>query len=368
MNFKKDIEEMRKNLDFLKAEEFILETIKNESYPKSHPFLEYPNTASGMALMTIIILKLFGITENVIKDLIKKCKSVELGKFNYDRYRQNINEAIFLKYILMGLFRKNQFIPEVLYQNSNIIDNVKVPEYSLLFKYIGISFLVNIEVKTLSCDSISKEIAMLDDGTQCVLPYYKDKDFIFKLEKQFPNAVILADKSCLYQLERNIYKISKKFSGKNLTPCKLFNIGVIFIDRASSIEQFHAYFFNTKFGLIKKTEFGNIDALVIMTLDAKDDMLLSNIYNSGYVQTILFNESPILIDLCEVFRLDNFMMIGNKINENVYNNSQKEYEVLKLLKRDGFLNFIPYDTPENDIQEYLNFLNGDAPRNSDINY
>lgn len=362
MDFKGFIERCRSNKGFENAENIVLNIIKNINYPVNHPFLEYPNTAEGMGLFFIIFLKLLGIDETVIEDLIKKCKSIENNQYNYTRFRQNFNEVLFLYYVCFGLFTRERTIPKVLYQDENIIDNNKIPEYSILFNYNNVPYLINVEVKTLSCDAMPN--TPVNDGDKYIMPYYKDENFIADLEKQFPDAKILTNKCCLFQLERNICKIAKKFEGNNLSKYTLFNIGVIFIDLSTSIEQFYSYFFNEKFGVARKTNFGNIDALVIMTLDAKVDLFMSNIYNSGYVQTLLFKDSKDFIEICKEIRLDNFMNIGDKVREDVLITSKREYETLKVLKRDGFLNFIPFDASEKEIQEYLNFLKGDIPRNT----
>lgn len=343
--------------DYRSAENFVLSAIQSENYPDGHPFLEYSShTTDGLAVINIILLKLFGLDDSAIVDIVKKCKSVENGQFDYTRYRQNINEVVFLCYILISMSLKGHSIPHVCYEDHNIIDNNKVTEYSFLLKDI----LINIEVKTLSCDAFPSGV--VNDGNQYILPYYKDKKFIQDLKNKFPNATILDDKCCLYQLERNILKIKSKFDGKNMTQYKLFNVGVIFIDYSTSLEQFFSYLFNNKFGLVGKTDFGNIDALIMITLDAKVDLLYTNIYNMGYVQTLLFNNAANFVDICKLLRLDNFALQGTTSYEKIIKYAQNEYEVLKILKRNGFANFIPYDTPENEIQEYIDFLCGNAPR------
>ncbi len=311
--------------------------------------------------MNIIFLKLYGIDDSVILSLVKKCKYVDNDKFNSTRYRQNINEVVFLNYIMTSMSLKDQTFPSVRYEDQNIIENNKITEYSFLLKNI----LINIEVKTLNCDAFPYGTTV-HDGDPYILPYYKDKSFLQDLKNQFPNVPILEDKCCLYQLERNIIKIKRKFDGRNMTPHKLFNIGVIFIDYSTSLEQFFPYLFNEKFGLIYKTDFGNIDALIIMSLDAKVDLLYTNIYKMGYVQTILFNNTAEFVNICKILRLDNFMMLGNSTYEKILNYAQKEYEVIKVLKRNGFLNFIPYDATEDEIQEYINFLSSNTPRKTTI--
>lgn len=355
-----DISDLRGNYIYKSAEDFVLNLINEYNYPKAHPFREYPNSPGGMTLMNIIILKMLNIDENVIADMIKKCKAVENKSFNYDKFRQGVNEVLFLYYILIHLVYQKYSIPQILYEDENIIENEKKPEYSLVFDEENEKIMMNIEVKTLSCEALPD--GKITDGQQLIMPYYKDKDFIEQLRCDYPEAIILEDKCCLYQLERNIKKIQKKFLGKPLTEIKMFNVGVIFIDRASSIEQFHSYLFNEKFGLYSKTDFTRIDALVIMTLDAKVDMHMSNIYNLGYVQVFLLNDDEKFKNLCNKLRLDNYIGIRNMSPKSVIENAKKEFEHLKILKRQGFINIIPFDTSEEEIEEYLTFLKGDITR------
>lgn len=44
-------------------------------------------------------------------------------------------------------------------------------------------------------------------------------------------------------------------------------------------------------------DWGNLDALVLFVLDAKNDIYLQNIYDMGYVVTMLRNESKINQDI-----------------------------------------------------------------------
>lgn len=357
MELKDGFKTLETDKNFRAAEKFVCDAIQRENYPSNHPFLEYKSyTPDGLAVVNIILLKLFGVEDSAIVSLVKKCKSVEDGKFNYTRYRQNINEVVFLCYIMTGLFLKGQNIPYINYEDPNIIENSKVTEYSFLMNDI----LVNVEVKTLNCDAFPYDVAK--DGDQYILPYYIDESFWNDLKNQFPYATILGDKCCLNQLKRNILKIKHKFDGRNMTPHKLFNIGVIFIDYSTSFEQFFSYFFNKKFGLMGKINFGNIDGLILISLDAKVEMFYTNIYDMGYVQTLLFNDDPTFVEICKTLRLDCFMLKGDVSYEDILNKAQNEFEVLKVLKRNGFMNLIPYDTPENEINEYINFLNGNTPR------
>lgn len=356
-------EELR-NIDrFICAEKYVVNQISKANYPSNHPFLEYPRTPNGFTVLNLIILKMYGIGDSIICDLIKKCKSIEHGIFNYDKFRQNANELIFLHYLISSSVINSIKILDVKYEDNHIIDNNKIPEYTLFINSDSErKYMVNIEIKTLSCESLPA--GKKNDGDKYVLPYYKDQDFIRKLEKQYPDAIILEDKCCLFQLERNICKIVKKFNGNNLTEYPLFNIGVVFIDRSSSFEQFYSYLFNNSFGIFERTKFGNLDALILFSTDAKNDIIMNNIYKCGYIQTIIINEKDGLINLCEKLRLDNIIAIGKRVNKDINEQAQKDHEILKILFREGYITFIPFDTTEEEIANYINFLNGDKPRYS----
>lgn len=362
--FEKAVYDLRNNNEqFAIAEKFVLKEIEKANYPTQHPFLDYPSNAESMSLISTINLKNIGVTDDIIISMVKKCKGIENGKFNYDRYRQGINEMLFLYYLLIHTSYRYGKVPKYFYERNDIIENESNVEYSLLFGVNEEKILMNIEIKTLSCDVLSG--VRYIDGQQLIVPYYKDDDFISRLEETYPNALILKDKCCLYQLERNIKKIAKKFEGRNLTEYKLFNVGVIFIDRAASIEQFYSYLFNTEFGLCPKTDFGNIDLLVLFTVDGKNDMLFSNLYNSGYVQSYLVNDCVEYRMLCEHLRLDNYFAVGSKIKSFALEESRKDHDNFKIMCREGFLNVIPYDSTEEEIRGYLDFLKGDKTRNSD---
>ena len=349
---------------YQKAESVVLDYIKELDYPDVHPLLEYPNTNEGIALFQIILLKLYNVDDDLIIELLKKCRAVENNIFNYDRYRQGVNEVIVLYYFLTGIFINIKKIPRIFYPEMGfrVIDNDKIPEYSIELLYRGDSYFVNIEVKTLSCEVLTQGVR-INDGDKYIIPYYKDEEFILQLQDANPDYTVLTDKCCLFQLQRNINKIKAKFEGENLTKSYIFNIGVIFIDRSSSFEQFYSYLFNNKFGLLPRTRTGNIDALIIITMDAKVDLYMDSIYNSGYVKTLLFKDDNALKEICKYLRADNFIYLDGKVRQDVFELSKKEYEKIKILNRDGFLNVIPADTSEDEINEYLKFLNGDIPRN-----
>ena len=69
------------------AKQFVMDRIRQLEYPSNHPFLQYPNTPESRIVDTFAILQMsLGYESKIIEDLLRKCKSVEKGKFNYYRY------------------------------------------------------------------------------------------------------------------------------------------------------------------------------------------------------------------------------------------------------------------------------------------
>ena len=102
----------------------------------------------------------------------------------------------------------------------------------------------------------------------------------------------------------------------------------------------------------------NVDALVLVSLDSRNDFELDNIYSMGYIQTILVKPSDANKKICEKLRIDTYIALGDAINEYVYEKAQAEYGKYKILCREGFLTIIPVDSTEEDIKEYLDYLKG----------
>ena len=97
-------------------------------------------------------------------------------------------------------------------------------------------------------------------------------------------------------------------------------------------------------------------------MDARNDLKLNNIYSTGYIQTALINPSKDNMDLCKKLRIDNYIALGKKIQPRAYELAQNEFGTYKILCREGFVNIIPADSTEKEIQEYLEFLKGTSIR------
>ena len=120
--------------------------------------------------------------------------------------------------------------------------------------------------------------------------------------------------------------------------------------------------FHKEKGIYKKLQWGNPDALVLFVLDARNGILLQNIYEMGYVATMLRNDTEINRKFMEIMRLDNYVLLGDKVAKSVYDEAQKGAKLYRVLKRDGFLNILPYDSTEQGIEDYVNYLINDSVR------
>ena len=67
--------------------------------------------------------------------------------------------------------------------------------------------------------------------------------------------------------------------------------------------------------------------------------------------------------ICEKLHIDNYIALGKSINSEVYEKGQSEYGYYKILCREGFINIIPYDSTEKEIQQYVEYLKGTEIRN-----
>lgn len=123
----------------------------------------------------------------------------------------------------------------------------------------------------------------------------------------------------------------------------MINIGFVCIHFSTSIEEFYTYMFHKKKGIYKSMEWGNLDTLVLFVLDARNDMLLQNIYEMGYVATMLKNDTAINRNFMKMMRLDNYVLLGDKIVKGIYDDAQSCAKLYRVLKREGFLNILPFN-------------------------
>lgn len=342
---------------------YILDELEKMSLPKEHPFLKYPRTPESRNLEFFILLKIMlGKESNIPKRLLHKCNAVEDGKFSHMKYLEGIDETLILYYILVVNIEN---ISSVIYEPSHIWQNNKTLEYSCVFK-MPTECMVNIEVKTMRCDPFEKEtdlkINNIKDGSILIKKLVNDDIGYEKLLCEHQDAVELKNSTYYSAFNRNIKKIVEKFDGEKNIQCRMINIGFICIHFSTSIEEFYTYMFHKEKGIYKKLQWGNLDALVLFVLDARNDILLQNIYEMGYVATMLRNDTEINRKFMEIMRLDNFVLLGDKVVKSVYDEAQKGAKLYRILKRDGFLNILPYDSTEQGIEDYVNYLKSDSVR------
>lgn len=338
---------------------FVMEQLREMDYPIGHPFDDYPHTPQSMALEYIILIKVFTNKNNIVIDFLKKCKSVEYGDFSWQKYNQNISEVIWFHYLYMGLIESDKInlLVDIYNENTKIYDNGKKFEFSFLLSDFN-NCLVTSEVKAITCDPFVKENGLkFIDGKRLIKPLFPDlRDSQELIAAEEENNFILKASTYYYQVGTNVKKIINKCRGKNISGRDLFNIGVIFINSATSFEEFYSYLFHKTKGIYPKLQKSNVDALVLISMDAYNDLTLNNIYEMGYVQTVLVNPTERNKSLCKIFRIDSYLALGNDINADVYKKGQEEFGKYKILCREGFVNIIPQDTTEEEIKQYLQYL------------
>lgn len=351
-----DVENTYKN-----AEKFVLNELEKLNYPKEHPFNDYPKTPESMILRFIIVIKALTNKDEMTISFLKKCKSIENGRFSYVKYNQSASEVIWFYYMYVGLAKTNsqKMLLDIYDEEIAIYDNDKKFEYSFLMRDDdGNDFVVAAEVKAITCDPFTKETGLRAiDGQKLIKPFFpalKESEVL----KQESDAIVLQSSTYYYQTEQNIKKIIHKCRGNNLINKPVFNIGVLFINFSTSFEEFYSYLFHKTYGVYDKLLKSNVDAMVIVSLDSRNDLDLDNIYSMGYVQTLLVNPSDRNKKICEKLRIDTYIALGDEISEYAYENAQVEYGRYKILCREGFLNIIPFESTEEEINEYLNYLKG----------
>lgn len=339
------------------AEKYVLSQYKKLDFPAEHPFNDYPRTPESMHLKMLTLILALTNKRDIVLELLKKCKGIENGKFSYVKYNQGVCESIWLYYLYFGLIQSNSIdlLKEIYDESKQVFDNGKKFEYSLLISGFA-NCLMASEVKAITCDPFKKETGLkCIDGQKLIKPLFPDLHDSELLCAQ-RDSIILKSSTYYYQLESNIKKIINKCRGENISGHDVFCVGAIFINASTSFEEFYSYLFHEKYGVYSKLLKSNVDAIVLVSLDAKNDLMLNNIYESGYVQTVLVNPTARNKRLCKLFRLDNYIALGKSINEEMYKKGQEEYGYYKILCRDGYVNIIPQDASEPEIEAYIKYL------------
>lgn len=334
-------------------EKEIIDMIANADYPSEHPFLDYPNTPESQPVKMFMLIYSYTQDRDMISNLIDKCRGVDNGKYTFEKYLQGMSEVSCLYYLLVGAMKRG-IKPEIKDENYKVIDNEKIFEFSLCFD--NPPCVLAIEVKALSCDMFSREETLtISDGQKIIKPFFdvlKDSDDL----KKFPDHIVLKSSTHYRQVKSNIMKIQEKCTGTRLTEKRVYCFGFLYITGSTSQDEFYSYLFNEEFGLFEKVWSSNIDVLVLMSLDEKCDLLLNNLYENDYVQTMLPHPTDELKKLCEVLRLDNYIVLENQIRKDVDEKSKEKYGFYKVTKKDGIIAIVPENASEEGINNYIERL------------
>ena len=332
----------------------ILEQIANSNYPPGHPFLT-PTFENDFLLNILVLLKILCGQVAMVDDYIsEKLKSHNEGVFCIEKYFQNVNEVTFLYYLFTSLIctENTSLLKSLDYEPSiGAVGNKKF-EYS--FKQPTDGKIINFEVKTVTCDPVIKEDGFYaKDGDKFIKTFFPNDD-ISKYCKNL-SEYRLMEKSSLYrQIRSAIKKIDSKFKkDKNH-----INVGVIVGQFATSLDEFYAYFLNSKKGLIFKNKafLKNIDALVYFSLSTGPDPMMTDIYESGHTFTILFNNDINIKEILSKFRLDNFAYSNGKILESLKRYTEKTHGRYIFKNINGIVFFIEEGTENNELDNYVKLL------------
>lgn len=115
----------------ISSEQFVINELSKLNYPINHPFNNYPKTPESMLLKMIISIKGLTNKDDLVRSFLKKCKSIEKGKFSIVKFNQNINEVVWFYYLYISLMKNRyvQKLEEIYDENFAIYDNGKF-EYS----------------------------------------------------------------------------------------------------------------------------------------------------------------------------------------------------------------------------------------------
>lgn len=265
--------------------------------------------------------------QEVIIDYIKKCKAMEGNVFNFEKFNQAIMEPIILYYLVVNLIRSGIPIYKILYE-PEVYRNGKKLEYSVLAGSTdGKINRINVEIKTLECDPLSKKngIHYVKDGTKVVKALTSDEEKVTQIKEQYPDYICLEYKDYYRQFNKNVKKIIEKYTGETTQEYNNINLGFIVLNRASSIEEFYSFLYNKRSGLIKRILPENLDALILFSLDAVNTVILDNLLEKNYIQTIVFNASNRVMAYLRSLGLDNIIQKEYDVRQSVYDLGQKEY-------------------------------------------
>lgn len=346
-------------IEYKRLEAEVRNMINDADYPDGHPFLDFPNTPESMPVTMLVFILYFTKSKDMTADFVKKCNGKEKGVYSFKKYREGISELIWFYYLLVSVIKTNQIkLQDIFDENHILLENKSKFEFT--FSIADPPCKIAFEVKSLSCDPFERENCLvIKDGQSLIKPFFpslKESEFLRSQTK----SLVLTESTHYNQISQNIKRINKKCIGKRNSSEKLYVFGTIFITTSTSFEEFYSYFFNDEYGLYDTLKRSNLDALILASLDAKNDCFLDNLYENEYIQTILPHPSEELMKICKGLRLDNYIALGDNILEFVKEKSKQKYGFYKIFNRDGFLNIIPQEATEEQIEQYLQGLKNDS--------
>ena len=225
------------------AEKALDDLIESCGIPKGHPLNNGEKSHHSIGFLALMILNIYLGEQEVIIDFIKKCKAMEGNVFNFEKFNQAIMEPIILYYLVVNLIRSGIPIYKILYE-PEVYRNGKKLEYSVLAGSTdGKINRINVEIKTLECDPLSKKngIHYIKDGTKVVKSLTSDEEKVTWIKEQYPDYICLEYKDYYRQFNKNVKKIIEKYTGETTQEYNNINLGFIVLNRASSIEEFYSF-------------------------------------------------------------------------------------------------------------------------------
>ena len=116
--------------------------------------------------------------------------------------------------------------------------------------------------------TLDKFKILVQNGQKLIKPLFpalRNSEMLIKQE----DSIILKSSTYYYQLESKIKKIIDKSRGINISGHDVFYVGTIFINASTSFEEFYSYLFHDKYGVYSKLLESNVDAIVLVSVDAK---------------------------------------------------------------------------------------------------
>lgn len=347
---------------FKESKKYILNLVKCTNYVQGHPFknIEFEQSYDFIILSFI---KYYSVETEMIRDYItRKLNGKKNNKFNYEIFNQQMSELLFYYYLLTGIMQ-SYYTKKLIgyeYEPSSPSKDEKKLEYSFIFgnrEENKIEWKVNFEVKTMTCDPYYKEGTLpIKPNSKLIKKYFNDTE----LENYFSPSELkdfISLEKCSHkrQIVKQIRLIKEKYEEESKNQY-MINIGVIVIHFATSIEEFYAYLFHPKKGIMNNCDVGNIDALVFFSITAKPDIFMEDIIQKNHTFTLQFNNNELTTKVLKMFRVHNTVYLKGQIRNDIKEFINVEYGIIKVVMEEGFYFYVPDGTSEEQIASYIRHL------------